>query len=1004
MPGPAHSCSDYRFGVRCGRVVFVQTGNGQSPPSLDRYWESFHPAQGCEPPRASARSHASQLDLSGQWKFRLSPRAEVGTEFSRPDFDDTSWELLAVPSHWQLNGYGTPIYTNVRYPFPLDPPRVPTNNPTGDYRTRFHAPPADARDRLVLRFEGVDSLARVWLNGHDIGITSGSRLPTEFDITSAVDLEGPNLLAVRVHQWSSGSYLEDQDMWWMSGIFREVVVSVRAPDSLSDHFVHADYDPATGSGVLRVDANVAARLTVDELGIDCASGEEVRPNSVEPWSAESPRLYRGSLTSRDERIELAIGFRRVAIVDGILTINGRRVQFHGVNRHEFDPDRGRALTKETMLRDVLLMKQHNINAVRTSHYPPHPHFLDLCDEYGLYVIDECDLETHGFLVTRSDGIADNPADDPRWREELVWRMRRLVERDKNHPSIVLWSLGNESGSGRNLAAMAQWARERDPSRPLLYERDWSCKDVDVYSRMYSTHAEVEAIGRREEEPLDDSALDARRRQMPFIIIEYAHAMGNGPGGLVEYEELFDRYPRCQGGFVWEWIDHGLRVRTAEGQFFAYGGDFGEVLHDGNFVADGLMFPDRTPSPGLHEYARVIAPVRIATEDASTNALRITNRYQFRDLSHLEFRWSWEADGLPLAAGTMTVPSVSPGGSVMVALPPAPTSSADAPTETWLTVRAVLANDEPWAAAGHEVAWGQLRAGHPRAASVQLASGPPVTVDVDTIRLGNARFDPATGLLTRLGSLAVAGPRVDLWRAPIDNDRWFSWAAREPAWHTLGLDRLEHRVDDVSCRDDEVVVTTRVAPAATRLGLAVTYRWRYQEHGLQLTVEVVPEGEWDLTLPRLGIRMGLPAELSHVEWFGLGPGEAYPDSRQAVRIGRFSATVDELQTPYVYPQENGNRRDARWITILADDGHGLHVRGVPVIDFTARRWTSEELARARHPIDLLAGNHVWLNLDHAHNGLGSGSCGPGVLETYELDARPTTFSVSFAECGTKASSP
>lgn len=346
---------------------------------------------------------------------------------------------------------------------------------------------------------------------------------------------------------------------------------------------------------------------------------------------------------------------------------------------------------------------------------------------------------------------------------------------------------------------------------------------------------------------------------------------------------------------------------------------------------------------------------------------------------------------------MTVPSVPPGGSVTVALPPAPPSSAVAPAETWLTVRALLAGDEPWAAAGHEVAWGQLRADRPTAAPVELTSGRPVAVDVSTISLGDARFDAATGLLTALGSLAVTGPRLDIWRAPIDNDRWFSWAAREPAWHALGLDRLEHRIDDVTRRDDEIVVTTRVAPAASRLGLGVMYRWRSDERGLQLTVDVLPEGEWDLTLPRLGIRMGLPAELSHVEWFGLGPGEAYPDSRQAARVGRFSATVDELQTPYVYPQENGNRSEARWVTVRADDGHGLHVSGVPVIEFTARRWTSEELTRARHPIDLSPSDRVWLNLDHAHNGLGSGSCGPGVLETYELHARPTTFSVILAEC-------
>ena len=401
-----------------------------------------------------------------------------------------------MPSHWQLHGYGAPAYTNVVYPFPVEPPNVPDENPTGDYLRRFAVPGEWAGMDAVLRFEGVDSCLRAWLNGVELGEAMGSRLPTEFDVGALLRPGEDNVLAVRVHQWSAGSYLEDQDMWWLSGIFRGVTLLARPADALDDVFVHAGYDHVSGTGTLRVDTDVPARVTVPELGIDVAAGETVEV-AVEPWSAELPRLYDAEVASAGERVRLRIGFRTVVIEDALLKVNGRRILFRGVNRHEFDPDHGRVVSEEVMRRDVLLMKAHNLNAVRTSHYPPHPRFLELCDELGLYVIDECDLETHGFFLLDWRG---NPSDDPRWEDAFVDRMRRTVERDKNHPSIVMWSLGNESGSGSNLSAMAAWARERDPSRPLHYEHDWSCRDVDVYSRMYAPHDEVDAIGRGEQHP------------------------------------------------------------------------------------------------------------------------------------------------------------------------------------------------------------------------------------------------------------------------------------------------------------------------------------------------------------------------------------------------------------------------------------------------------------------------------------------------------------------------
>ena len=957
---------------------------------------------GAMAPRAWYTSDASALDLSGDWKFRWSPRADAPLDFTRRGFDDSGWAMLPVPSHWQLHGYGAPAYTNIRYPFPVDPPRVPTDNPTGDYRVAFTVPPSWRGQRIVLRFDGVDSCARVWLNGAEIGVMSGSRLPAEFDVTGALGWDGSEFLAVRVHQWSSGSYLEDQDMWWLSGIFRRVTLTARPAGGIDDYFLHADYDHATGGGTLTVETQVPARVTVPELGIDAPAGQAIPVAKVEPWSAELPRLYDAELATGAERIPLRVGFRRVAIDGGLLRVNGRRILLRGVNRHEFHPDHGRAVTAATMLDDVLLMKRHNINAVRTSHYPPDPRFLDLCDAYGLYVVDECDLETHGFFPPEGT-IPGNPADEPAWREELVHRMRRMVERDKNHPSIIMWSLGNESGSGRNLGAMAAWARRRDPARPLHYERDATFRDVDVYSLMYPTHRQVELIGQHKEEPLDDPELDARRRAMPFIMCEYGHAMGNGPGGLSEYQELFDAYPRCQGGFIWEWIDHGLRVAAPGGEYFGYGGDFGEPLHDGNFVADGLLFPDRTPSPGLLEYKKVIEPVRIS---GAGEALRIDNRHDFADLSYLRFDWSVEDEGVELAAGQLKVPGIAPGESATVPLPEIPAVRGEA----WLTVRAVLAQDTPWAAAGHEVGWGQLQVGEgakqrpvlmttkdsPERAVASPGSVPGLAGP--EIRLGPGVFSAADGRLTRLGGIDVEGPRLDVWRAPIDNDRAFSRDANELAWRRLGLHRMQHRIDEVTVGPDELTVRTRVAPAATDLGLYAAYQWTACGDTLRLTVEVTPDGDWKLPLPRLGLRMSLPGAFQYVEWFGLGPGEAYRDSRRAARVGRFRATVDELQTPYVFPQENGNRAGVRWLTLRDDTGAGLAVAGEPVIDVTARRWTSEALDAARHPVDLRPEERIWLNLDHAQNGLGSASCGPGVLPAYRLSAVPATFTVAFRLVG------
>ncbi|MBL1084078.1 DUF4981 domain-containing protein [Streptomyces actinomycinicus] len=948
------------------------------------YVEDVSPGSGALPPRAwYAGSDARSLSLKGSWRFRLSPTADAEDDsFARTDYDAADWADISVPGHWVLQGHGAPIYTNHLYPFPVDPPRVPTENPTGDH-LRFFDLPADwpAGGETVLRFDGVESCARIWLNGTELGEFKGSRLPHEFAAGRLLQPRG-NVLAVRVHQWSAGSYLEDQDQWWLPGIFRDVTLLHRPVGSVPDFFVHASYDHLTGTGTLRVDSGVPGRVTVPDLGIDVAAGEPVTV-PAEPWTAETPRLYDGVLAAEGERVPLRIGFRTVELSDGLIKVNGRPLLFKGVNRHEWHPGRGRALDLETMREDVLLMKRHNINAVRTSHYPPHPAFLDLCDEYGLWVIDECDLETHGFT---EQGWRDNPVDDDRWTPALLDRAARMVERDKNHPSVVVWSLGNEAGTGRGLTAMAKWIRGRDASRLIHYEGDHNCRDTDLYSRMYAGHAEVERIGRG----LDGGPRG--RRELPFVLCEYAHAMGNGPGGLADYQRLFERHGRLQGGFVWEWIDHGIAHPELG---YAYGGDFGEELHDGNFVCDGLLFPDRQPSPGLLEFKKVIEPVSV-TGDAADGTVRVTNKYDFAGLSALAFTWSYEVEGEPVESGTLAVPALAPGESAEVKLPAVP-AGAPAGESHW-TIRAVLASDTAWAPRNHVVAWGQIPVSERRVPYV-AATARPAPGD-GAISLGPAVFDARTGALRTVGEVPVTGLRLDVWRATTDNDDGAAWQG-DPRhgllWRSLGLHRMRHRVDAVEVGEDALTVRTRVAPAARELGLSAVYRWTSDGDRLRLTVSTCPEGEWTVPLPRLGIRFGLPAA-DRVHWYGGGPGEAYPDTRQAASVGRWRSTVDGMQTPYVRPQENGARIDVRWAEL-----GGLRIEGDPAFFLTARRWTTEQLDAAAHRTDLVPGAAagggstagVWVNLDHGQHGIGSQSCGPAPLPRYRLKAEPAEFSFVFS---------
>lgn len=967
--------------------------------------------------RSWLHSDAPTLSLDGEWRFRLLsgapgvpgaadalPAGEGAEDVAATGFDDSAWGTLPVPAHWVLHGHGTPIYTNVQLPFPIEPPYVPDANPTGDYRRTFDVPASwSASAAVVLRFDGVESRYTVWLNGVEVGVGSGSRLAQEFDVTALVR-PGENLIVVRVHQWSAASYIEDQDQWWLPGIFRSVSLQARPVGGIEDVWLQADY--SDGVGTLAAELRGAAfpvTVSIPELDTELTwrTREDVAPlrlDAVEPWSAELPRLYEVTVSNAAESIALRVGFRTVEIRGDRFLVNGRRVVFHGVNRHETHPDRGRVFDEDFARADLAQMKRFNVNAIRTSHYPPHPRLLDLADELGFWVVLECDLETHAF---EKRGVAHeewrgNPSDDPAWREAYLDRIERTVERDKNHPSIVMWSLGNESGTGANIAAMSAWVHDRDPGRPVHYEGDYTGAYTDVYSRMYSSIAETRAIGRDDDRSLllgCTAAESARQRAKPFLLCEYVHAMGNGPGAIDQYEDLVDAYPRLHGGFVWEWRDHGLRTRTAEGvEYYAYGGDFGEVVHDANFVMDGMVLSDGTPTPGLFEWKHVVAPVRILFDD---DAITIENRRHSADLSDLALRWRVSSEGRDVESGELKLGMVAAGASARVQRP-----AAVGAGESWLTVEAVLAADTAWAEAGHVVAAGQT----PLAA----ATAP-----------GWTRASAAFSAPTAFAGLPFSGPVAQLWRAPTDNDEggdilqaggygsydladpWLDRGRGAPAlssadvWRRAGLDRMTARVEAADGGHRRV----RYAAADSKQALLSEERWSSDGASHVLRVELAPTGDWRMHWPRLGVRFALPGSVDRAEWFGAGERESYPDSRRSALVGRYAAGVDELVVDYARPQESGHRSELRELVLF--DGGAPWLRIDAAADargrrpgFTLRRHTAEQVTAAAHPHELPESDQVYLWIDAAQHGLGSRACGPDVWPDAILRPEARTLLLRF----------
>ena len=763
-------------------------------------------------------------------------------------------------------------------------------------------------------------------------------------------------------------------------------------------------------------------VRVPELGVEktFAAAAELSTfdvGDVEPWTAESPRLYAATVSSTGETISVRLGFRDVVVDGDRLLVNGDRLVFRGMNRHETHPVRGRVFDEDFAREDLIAMKRAGVNAVRTSHYPPHPRVLDLFDELGFWVVLECDLETHGFVFA---DWAGNPSDDPAWADAYLDRIERTVERDKGHASVVVWSLGNEAWTGRNLAAMADWVHRRDPSRPVHYEGDHSCSYTDLYSRMYPNYLETAAIGSEAGfiSYLHGPAEAVRVRARPTILCEYVHAMGNGPGGVRTYDDLFEEHPRLHGGFVWEWRDHGLLAHRPDGtEFYAYGGDFGEVVHDGNFVMDGMVLPDGTPTPGLAEWSAVNAPVRLECGPAT---LLVCNRQHSATTAGLRFVGVREVDGHAEAEVRIDSMPVEAGETAHLALPAALLEPAGT-GETWLSVRAELAHDTDWAPAGHVVARTQRDLTPPEARPVvetRRTGSRSAAARSGTLDLGPAVLDLATGLLTRVGDLEVSGPRLELWRGPTDNDRsgergsyelaspedtlgeGVAGPSSEARWRERGLDRLVHRVTHVEVGDGEAVVHVRVGAARQALGVDVTYRYRVSGGSLALRVELQPDPGWDCTWPRVGVRLDLPAGLDRAEWFGTGPHESYPDTHDAAYVGRFAADLAGLDVRYSRPQETGHRAELRELVVRDAQDARLVVRTRAAADghrpgFTLTPWTPQQLDAARHPDELPTSDRTFLFLDDAVHGIGSRACGMDVLPEHALWPGARAFEVELS---------
>jgi beta-galactosidase len=1053
-------------------------------------WENHHVLQiNREPARAAFTPfHAQKGDcsicLDGTWKFRWTPVPDERiVEFYQTDFNDKDWVGFPVPANWEVNGYGTPIYVSAGYPFKIDPPRVmgepkvdyttyKERNPVGQYRRSFQLPAGwEARGQTFLRFEGVMSAFYVWINGERVGYSQGSMEPSEFNITNYLHA-GENQIALEVYRYSDGSYLEDQDFWRFGGIHRSIHL-LHTPDiRIRDYAVRTlpvstDYqdfilqiDPqfsvyrgmtgkgTTLQGVLK-DASGREIATLkgdveDILDLEHKAGRmnEWYPQrgprklgrmsatikSPKRWTAETPYLYKLHLTLLTaegeviEQVEQSVGFRSVEIRNGQLLVNGASVRFRGVNRHEHDPRTARVMSEERMLQDILLMKQANINAVRTSHYPNVSRWYELCDSLGLYVMDEADIEEHGLRGTL--------ASTPDWHAAFLDRAVRMAERDKNHPSIVMWSMGNESGYGPNFAAISAWLHDFDPTRPVHYEGAQGAggepdpKTVDVISRFY-TRVKQEYLNPGIAEGEDkERAENARWERLleiaertndnrPVMTSEYAHSMGNALGNFKEYWDEIYSNPRMLGGFIWDWVDQGIYKTLPDGRIMvAYGGDFGDKPNLKAFCFNGLLMSDRETTPKYWEVKKVYSPVELRVESGE---LRVTNRNHHTDLSQYRCLWTLSIDGKQKDQGEITLPEVAPGESETIPLPVSiagKKASAKATSDLRLTISFILKRDALWAKAGHEVAWEQfcIQEGAAFSSKLENRGRLKVRADEEHLSISGSGFSiqwekNVTGSLTSLtyhGKEMLAHPAdfplqpvTQAFRAPTDNDKSFgNWLAKDWSLHQMdnpriSLDFFKHEV-----REDGTVIVRIQTRNRYKEGMIVTkFLYTILSDGtIDLKTTFQPQGILP-ELPRLGIAFCLSSDYNTFIWQGRGPQDNYPDRKTSAAVGLWKRSVADQYVHYPRPQDSGNKEEVRRLMLTDRHGKGIRVDAVEdVFSASALHYTAQDLYKETHDCNLKPRPEVILSLDAAVLGLGNSSCGPGVLKKYAIDKKEHTLHI------------
>lgn len=958
-------------------------------------------------------------NLNGVWKFMFLDAPEYSPEgFFNSDFDVTKMDDITVPGNWQLQGYGKMHYSDLWYNFPINPPYVPTENPTGIYKRTFFVEESYRDKKIIIRFCGVDSAYHLWINGKEVGYSKVARNESEFDITDIIRVGEENDVTVRVYQWSDGTYLEDQDMWWESGIFRDVELIGVPKDGINDYKVIADLDDEYKNGIFKVEAflrttkevnvtfelvdagenTVFTKTVVAKEGKACI--DEVIAD-VNHWTAETPYLYKLFMTVEDdgqiiEVIPQNVGFRNIRLNGETFLVNGVAIKFKGVNRHDYSPQNGRVVSREEIEKDIILMKQFNINAIRTSHYPNSYYLYDLCDEYGMYLIAETDLECHGFELT---GDYKWITDDPSWELAYVSRMTRMIERDKNHPAIIFWSLGNESAFGCNFSKMTDVAHEMDPTRLVHYEGDFDVESADVYSTMYTW------IENPKKPYLMKDIIEKSKK--PHIHCEYCHAMGNGPGNLKDYQDLVYAHDKLQGGFVWEWFDHGIESFTESGEkYYRYGGDFGDDPSNKDFCIDGLIMPDRTPSPGLYEYKKVIEPITTTAVDIQKGIINLLSRYDFANLDRFNLVYKVMEDDVILQTGFMAVPSIEARANKDITLPYDLSAIKVKPgAHYYVNISYQLREDTNYASSGHELATAQFELPLYKEGIVVRPEGIlNVEKEHTTLHVKGANFSLDFNLvngnlmnIVRDGMQVLSkGPRLTLWRAPISNDMEIIDKLKK-----VYFLHLEHEVVmNIDYHMEGNILKVEVDTINSTTNSAWHFKTKYvytvyPSGDILIDVEGTPSGRVDLApdmLPRIGVSMHLDKSMEHVRYFGMGPGENYADSKEAAQMGLYANTVDGLFTNYVIPQENGNHMGCKWVSMTNDRGMGLLASTEGDFNFSASWYEDKDLDDAKHTCDLVKRDYIVFNVDYKQNALGTNSCGQWQLDKYR--AKFEDFKLSF----------